>query len=311
MSKWRLLSSLRLISFPALTLGVVNLRAGNEVVSECPEAGGQPICQYRDGYMLRFDTVLDQVVRVWAPDGHFLFNFQIAIPDMTDTWAWDVAVDSDGTFVIGAGGSKSDIRHVNDAGLAMFDHNGIQTGFVDTKKFRPSHVSIAPDHSIWVLGEQTPSKNAPDYMVARKYSRDGELLGSFLPRSTFPAGLDPGAGGSGKIMAKGSKVAIVAMSGMNSSLRELIELDDGGNVLGRMRSDKQPVLFYALTSDGGFYGGANTFLMRFDVAHGVTKTVQAQAREYCLIGADGLNLVYRTRTRDGQPETLTMAQPGD
>jgi hypothetical protein len=214
--------------------------------------------------------------------------------------------------VIGAGGSRSDIRHVNDAGLAMFDSDGIQTGFVDTKKFWPSHVSIAPDHSIWVLGEELYSKNAADYMVVRKYSRDGQLLGSFLPRSTFPAGLEPGGSAPyTSIMTAGDKIAVVALSGMVGNLRELIELDDSGNVLGRMRSDKLPVMFYALTSDGGFYGGANTFLFRFNVAKGVTTTVQAPAKEYCLVGANGVNLVYRTRVKDGQPATMELPQPGD
>jgi hypothetical protein len=310
MSKWRCLRSLRWISFPALTLGAMGLAFAGEVVSECPVVGGQPICQYRNGYMLRFDRMVDRVIRVYGPDGQFRLNLPIQLPDVPITWAYDVAIDSDGSFVAGAAGGDGDIRRgVSKSGLVMFDANGLQTAFIDTGKFWPNHIAIAPDHAIWVLGSQSRSKD--DYNVVRKYSRTGELLGSYLPRSSFPAGLEPGGSSvPAPIMAAGGKIAIVAFSGMIGNLLELIELDGNGNVLGRMRSDKQRVQFYALTSDGAFYGGTNNFLLRFDVAKGVTTEVQAPSKEFCLTGADGVNLVYRTHTKDDLLETVTMAQPG-
>jgi hypothetical protein len=285
--------------------------AASQVVSECPESGGQPICQYRNGYMLKFDSNIDRVIRVYGPDGHFRLNLPIQLPDTPITWANDVAVDSDGTFVAGAAGGDGDVRHgVWKSGLVMFDANGLQTAFIDTGKFWPNHIAIAPDHAIWVLGAQSRSKD--DYNVIRKYSRAGKLLGSYLARSTFPGGLEPGgAGVPTAIMAAGDRIAVVAFSGMIGNLLELIELDGSGNVLGRMRSDKQRVQFYALTDDGAFYGGTNGLLLRFDVAKGVTNTVQAPAREYCLTGADGVSLVYRTRNADDRLVTVAMAQPGD
>jgi hypothetical protein len=215
--------------------------------------------------MLRFDSSFDRVIRVYGPDGHFRLNLPIQLPDVPITWANDVAVDIDGTFVAGASGGDGDIRHgVSKSGLAMFDANGLQTEFIDTGKFWPNHIAIAPDHSIWVLGAQSRSKD--DYNVVRRYSRAGELLGSYLPRSTFPAGLEPGGAGVGPtIMAAGEKIAVVAFSGVIGNLLELVELDGSGSVLGRMRSDKQRVDFYGLTDDGSFYGGTNGMLLRFDV----------------------------------------------
>src|ERR1017187_1285066 len=107
-------------------------------------------------------------------------------------------------------------------------------------------------------------------------------------------------------MAAGDRIAVVAFLGMIGNLLELIELDGNGNVLGRMRSDKQRVQFYALTSDGAFYGGTNNLLLRFDVAKGATDEVQGPSKEYCLAGADGTNLVFRTKTRDGQLKTAVF-----
>ena len=305
-SKWRRLRSLLRISSAALPLA---LPAASQTVSECPEPGGVPICEYRSGYMLKFDRDFDRVIRVFGPDGRFRLNLPIQMPDVPVTWANDVAVDSDGTFVAGASGGEGDSRHgLAKSGLVMFDANGLQTAFIDTGKFWPNHVAIAPDHAIWVLGSQSRSKE--DYNVVRKYSRAGELLGSYLPRSTFPAGLEPGGSSvPATIMAAGDRVAVVVFSGMNGTLRELVTLDGSGNLLGRMRSDKQRVQFYALTSDGVFYGGRNGILLRFDAAKGATSAVEAPARQYCLTGADGVNLVFRTHTKDGLLETLELAQP--
>jgi hypothetical protein len=98
-------------------------------------------------------------------------------------------------------------------------------------------------------------------------------------------------------MAAGNKIATVAFSGMNGGLLELIELDNDGHVLGRMRSDKQRVQFYALTSDGAFYGGTNNLLLRFDVAKGATKEVQGPSKEFFLTGAEVQTWCSARRTR--------------
>jgi hypothetical protein len=98
---------------------------------------------------------------------------------------------------------------------------------------------------------------------------------------------------------------------MVGNLQELITLDATGNVTGRMRSDKQRVQFYALTDDGVLYGGTNANLLRFDVAKGATTEVESPAKKYCLTGADGTNLVFRTHTKDDQLTTMELPQPGD
>ena len=309
MSKWRRLHSLLRISGAVVVLASP---AMSQVVTECPEAGGTPICEYRNGYMLKFSQNFDRVVGVFGPDGRFRLNLPIQMPDSPVTWANDVAVDSDGSFVAGASAGDGGLRHgVAKSGLVMFDANGWQNAFIDTGKFWPNHVAIAPDHAIWVLGSQPYAKNAPDYMVVRKYSRAGELLGSYLPRSSFPAGLEPGgwSGGPSMIMAAGEHVALVAYSGMVGTKRELITLDQSGKVLGRMRSDNEHEHFYALTSDGGLYSGGNGVLWKFDVVKGQKIAMEVPEKKYSLVGADGTNLVFQTHTKDDTLATLELPQP--
>jgi hypothetical protein len=284
-----------------------------EVQSECPALGNQPVCHFRNGYMFQFDTLVNRVIRVYAPDGHFTVNLPIQLPGASVTWPTDVAVDSDGTFVAGAFGGDGDIRHVTQFGVAMFDSNGIQTGVIDMKSFSPNHVAIAEDHSIWVLGAPSGPRSKQDYMILRKYTRAGALVGSYLPRSAFPPGLEPGGQGvPATVMAAGNRIAVVAFSGNVGNLLELIQLDGDGNVLGRMRSDHEGGKTFALTADGNFYGrrsGRAAALVLFDVAAGTSKSVEAPQSAGWLMGADEENLVYRIAGEEGLTTAGWFTQP--
>jgi hypothetical protein len=277
-----------------------------EVQSECPALAGQMVCQFRNGYMFQFDRTVDSVIRVYAPDGRFTLNLPIRLPGADVAWAYDVAVDSDGSFVVGAMGGDGDILHVTQRGVVMLDSSGIQTAVIDTKNFWPNRVAIAEDHSIWVLGAEEGPRNKQDYMILRKYSRAGELVGSYLPRSTFPAGLEPGAvSAPATLMTAGNRIAVVAFSGNIGNLLELIQLDVDGNVLGRMRADHLPgPMTFALTTDGHLYGrshggDAKSTLVLFDVGAGTSKNVDAPQKVGWLMGADQENLVYRVPGADG------------
>jgi hypothetical protein len=232
------------------------------------------------------------------------------------SWPYDVAVDADGTFAASAGGGDGDVRHVTQFGVAMFDANGIQTGVIDTKNFSPNHVAIAGDHSIWVLGSQSGPRNKQDYTILRKYTRDGKLAGSYLPRSTFPAGLEPGgASVPATVMAAGNRIAVVAFSGNVGNRLELIELDGDGNVLGWMRSDNQNSINFALTTDGHLYGwyglgSAKSNLFLFDVAAGTLTSMDAPQSVGWLMGADEESLVFRMRGEEGQTKAGWFNQPG-
>ena len=114
-----------------------------QVQSECPVISDQPVCQFRNGYLFRFSFSFDPIMRVYGRDGRFAFNAPIRIPNAVSTWVWDVAVDSDGSFVAAAVGALAEnVSNPKLHGLAMLDANGMQTAFIDTKQFEPGHVAI-------------------------------------------------------------------------------------------------------------------------------------------------------------------------
>jgi hypothetical protein len=227
-----------------------------EMQSECPAISNQPVCEFRNGWLFR----LGAIMQVYRQDGRFAFNVKARISD--------AAVDTDGSLIVAQ----------PDRGIAMFDRAGRQTAFIDTKYFSPERIAVAPDHSIWVLGRG-------DDMILRKYSREGTLLGSWLPRS------DPG-GSATSLIASGTRIAAIVDS------REIIELDLSGKVLGRMHLDRADFLNFALTSDGNLYTWDQTLmpyggLILLDPVTGTSTKLESPGHQYLMIGADGNNLVYR------------------
>ena len=278
-----------------------------EVQTECPEVSGQRVCEFRSGQLFRFDPIM----RVYGTDGRFAFNVPIRIPNIESTPVNDVAVDSDGTLVMAVGGSQ-----LNSGGIAVVDANGMQTSFIDTTPFIPAHVALAPDHAVWVLGGEPKRRG---YMILRKYTRGGQLLGSYLPRATFPhPGLEPGSEGDPtSLMAAGDRVALIVYSGVTGGSREAIELDGSGNILGRTRVDRPDFHNFALTSDGNLYSWDETLmpyggLLLLDPIKGTSTKLESPGHLYGLIGADGNNLVYR-EPNDGPADGIKLVwfnQPG-
>jgi hypothetical protein len=268
--------------------------AVREVQTECPEISNQRVCEFRNGQLFGFGPIM----RVYGPDGRFAFNVPIRVPNGENTRASDVAVDSDGTLVMASGG------------IAITDANGVQTSFIDTKPFIPARVAIASDHSVWVLGGESSGRRG--YMILRKYNRDGKLLGSYLPRSTFrDPGLDQGSEGDpGALLAAGGRIVLIKS-------REVIELGINGDVLGRMRLDRPDFHNFGITSDGNLYSWDETLmpyggLILLDPINGTSKKLESPGHQYNLIGADGNNLVYQGQG-DGPADGVKLVwfnQPG-
>jgi hypothetical protein len=285
------------------------------VNSDCPAISNQPICEFRAGYLMRFSYSFDPVVRVYAPDGHFALNIPIYLPGADFAWAQDVAVDTDGSFIIGASGTVHGNLRETRHGLVFDDPNGLQTKVIDTKDWSPDHVAIAPDHSIWVLGAawSHPYPASGDYMIVRNYSRTGELLGSYVPRSTFPKGLEPGGPGSASaLLASQDRIIVVAVSGNTSETRELIELDQDGKLLGRMPWDKRGASNFALTADAHLYWYGQRpeeGIDQIDVPASTSNKLAVPAHVGYLMGADQNNLVFQVRGGPGNTAAGWFTQP--
>ncbi len=271
-----------------------------EVQSECPVNSEQPVCEFRHGRLFRFDPVM----RVYGRDGRFAFNAPVRFPNGDLAQARDADVDSDGSIVVAAADYQK-----NAYGLAVLNATGMQTALFPTGSFAPRGLAIAEDHSIWVLGSEG---RKGDYMVLRKYTREGKLTGSFLPRSTLAPGLDP----SGiAVRAAGNRIAVIAFSGTTSNLRDVVEFDATGKMLGRMRLDRADMTAFALTSDGNLYTWDQTLmpyggLVLLEPVTGSSEKLESPGHYYSLLGADGENLVYRGPGNGDTVSEFWFPQPG-
>lgn len=116
------------------------------------------------------------------------------------------------------------------------------------------------------------------------------------------------------LMAAGNRIAVVAFSGTVGNLLEVIELDGDGNVLGRMRSDTQNSMNFALTTDEHIYGwthvrDAGPTLYLLDVKAGTLTSTGSPESVGWLMGADGEDLVFRVRGEEGQTKAGWFLQP--
>jgi len=249
-------------------------------------AGGMRIPEYRHGYLVGYNGVGPfHGFTTHAPNG------VLAVQKYIDTYPsiGDVEIDRDGSIIVGVSN-----------GMLLFDPTGKQIGFIDTGRFVPSHINSAPDHSIWVFGWQRDQflngAAASDYMMLRQYSRSGNLEKSFLPRTLFPAGLEPG-GSSGdiKLHVTKDRIGMAATSGKSGDSREWLELDFSGNVLKRLHLDPivRGPLSVAFTEDNHAYvqsAGAGP-IFTVDESGKAWKLVANHKGS--LMGADGNSLVYR------------------
>jgi hypothetical protein len=270
-----------------------------EVVSDCVATGKPPGCHYSDGYLMQFEVRKDSVVKVYGPDGHAGVTLTV---QLAKAGVYDVVVDSDGSFVVAAGSAGS-------GGVVLFDVSGAQTAVIDTGTYTPWHVSIAPDHSIWVMGHECCIPK--DFNRVRRYSRSGDLLGSFLPQAKLgdnhaaeffePVG----------ITASGDKIAIAAAGAGAGEPLAFIVLDAQGNTLSQVQGPAKVLTGWGFTSDGTVYAGFRDKLWRLDAAQGASREATTPAPGYFLIGANGKDLVFRSTTKEGHVKVATFAQPAE
>jgi antitoxin PrlF len=119
-------------------------------------------------------------------------------------------------------------------------------------------------------------------MIVRHFSADGKELKAYLPRSSFPPCLEPGADGPEvHIEVTNDRLGIRGYSGKTSANAEWVELDLSGNLLGRYRTDDVPhaVAFATFTADDHVYlAGLNLGEMTtLDHASRTWKSIPQQA----------------------------------
>lgn len=177
----------------------------------------------------------------------------------------NVTVDTDQTAAAAVEvGGKSGV-------ISIFEGTGSPIRAIETGKYLPSFVCFAPDHSIWTTGRQQRQSlsDKPEYFILRHFFRDGEELGTFLPRSSFEA--DDRTGpvmvivGLPGLRAANNRIGALLNYGGNGEKALWVETDLNGKEIGRWRVniDGFPSVF---TPNGivyaGVVGGISTLAAR-------------------------------------------------
>lgn len=222
-----------------------------EVTSEANIEEGRLIPAFYHGYI--YWIGLDggeNTIRIYAPGGHLAFALASENGSVQS-----LAIDRDGTMALAWWSPQKS------GGIEFRNSYGQLTRTIQTGRFVPSDIAFDEDHALWVFGSQRDAANGDrpekqDYMTVRKCLPDGNLAGAYLPRSLFPAGLEPAIPGWQwrTIFVARDRVGIWACSGDTSSKNEWVELDLNGKLLGRWRLDRHLTADrIALTRDGHLF----------------------------------------------------------
>jgi hypothetical protein len=291
-------------------------------MNSCP-GGGCLSAVFDRGYLIEMKA---GGYTLWNPEGDLLYQTSVTAPDGTPASVKPPAIDADGTAAVpisyGAGQGR-----LKGAGIALIDRAGKQTQFIDTARWAPTRLCFAPDHSIWAMGTQfAPVRDdvsnlvdRGDYRLIRRYTRDGNLTGEFLPRSLFVPGLPPAA--AGQLRASSGRIGIMLYPGDISNNPEWVELDLEGTLVGRWplgpQSTADPVthnMTYQLagvsfTADGRLFAQQEhcpqlhhcsyqvAMLDRATATWRPAPSAAALPKHSYLIGAEGANLVFENRTQ--------------
>ena len=235
---------------------------------------------FNHGYLATYE--LDGIA-VYAPDG--ALALRVARP--AGSGFVNVDIDLDGSVVVAVQ------RDALQGGVALFNRDGSKATEIVTDPYLPDQVCFGPDHSIWVLGDEdlSPVDEHGTHFLLRHYSRAGQLLGSFLPRSSFPADADPGAGRSGfpRLRIANDRVGATLYRAGANHKPLLVETNLDGKEVGRWTVPLgEPS---ATTASGIVYAAEGTQLTMLDRATGSWISVPNPSHER-LLGADGDDLVF-------------------
>ena len=140
----------------------------------------------------------------------------LGLPGGSQPVVRDVDFDADGNAAVGAsalGGPSGFL-----SGILLLDHTGRRHRLYRHRPLlsRPPRNRARPLHldSGVATGCRRPPPDRQDYMIIRHFSADGKELKACLPRSSFPAGLEPGTSGPGvHIGVSQDRVGVLAYSG--------------------------------------------------------------------------------------------------
>jgi hypothetical protein len=280
----------------ALVSGLVGSPGSpKEVYYQGDIVSGNMIPSFDRGYLVSY---AGHDVRVFSPDGTPLYTAAARLPGGEPVYPKNGDVDEDGTLALALAYAKD--RGAHGGGIALFDRAGTQIRFFDTGSYLPTQVAFGPDHSIWALGwnGKPGTETSADFRLLRNYSREGQEIGAYLPRSSFAAEPDPVGPITGLWQLRVSKDRVGALLYQSSVLtpfqhlrpRSLwVETDYQGKELGRWDVDPGFDQF-AFTQSGRVYEKLGSEVKLLDRGANAWRST-APRPEGILLGADADSLV--------------------
>lgn len=301
------------ILFLAL-IGVASRSSG-----QTPFEGSRTLI-YEGGHVLGWDAPAYHMFTLYRANGSSIFALPQRGADNTSYVVW--AADTDGVAVRGYHDGQEKGR------IDLLDATGKAARTIDTGSYNPTHLTFAPDHSIWAVGYLYPCEPSVDFNVVRHYARTGEKLGEAVPWSQIAAdnnaytALQPFDGGRGIFSASG-RIGFITLA--SSGHGKWIELTFSGDLLGQYdlgSYGRKAFWPLAITTGGSVYGRisedgsfAGYGLLNKSEATWSRVTGYPAGK---LIGADGENLVFSRNNggwtvlenMDTKAFTLQRSQPG-
>ena len=249
------------------------------------------------GYLAVYER--EHTIALYGPDGTLAYRAMPLVPG-AKLDVMNAAPDNDGSVAIAV---AYRIDKLQGGGVAIFDPTGIQSVFIDTgADWWPTQVCFGPDHSIWAVGwrgKAQPATSVVDYFVLRNYTRDGRLLGAFLPRSSFEQDpVEPILGGWQLRSANGRIGGLfytpsVLRYGTPRRMGEWIEVNSLGKVVRQVEMPEKTIR--AFSDDGSLY--AKGYQGDYSVLNPGGNSWQPflGATGGNLLGAEGDSLVFLIR----------------
>ena len=249
------------------------------------------------GYVIAWDRNTDgttkqiKTISVFGPDGSRLYQASITVSNQKFTSLLNGAADTDGTVAVVFG---------NPGGFAVLDPSGKQIHTVLTAPYAPSQICFAPDHTIWLEGQE--GLGSTEYMIFRKYSPDGHELGRFVSSAKFAAKVSAvhTIGGRAIWASVNGIVALVLedQPQPHPPLMQWVQLDFEGNVVGKPGQHRY-FFPWALTPQGTIYAKEGDKFVYLDNVSGKWQE-SSLPRPGSLAGADENGLIFE------QPDLRTF-----
>jgi len=204
------------------------------------------------------------LVRTFDRQGVELLPLTFQIPEATITGALHIARGSDGTIAacgcaLGRAGRR--VPYV-----ALIAPSGQSVQVIRTDPYTPYLVTIAPDGTIWAVGEEVGDRKDDtrilNVKVVRHFDKAGKEIGAYIPRSSLAS---PDLLLDGHLAASRGRICWYPGGPNQLGSSEYVEILEDGTIT---RSPPTPLMEHEVTTGMAVTDDAGTFLGTWNLQNG-------------------------------------------